>query len=241
VDTAAPTVGSVSPASSASNVALTANAEASFSEAIDQSTLTSNTFTLAKKDSTSSAPSVTAEVSYDPASSKATLDPASDLEANTTYSATIKGGSDGVKDRAGNALTQDYSWTFTTTAPPPDTTKPTVQSLVATDLSGNVPLRKTSFKATFSEKMKTSTLNTTNFKLSKCSSTKDLACTTQITNAPVTPSTDGLSATLNPYGTTSTLLAKNTKYKVVVFTGAQDLAGNALAAEKVSYFTTGSS
>lgn len=243
VDTTAPTVGSVSPASSASNVALTANAEASFSEAIDQSTLTSGTFTLTRKGSTSSPPPVSAKVSYDPASSKATLDPASDLEANTTYTATIKGGSDGAKDRAGNALVNDYSWTFTTTAPPPDTTKPTVQSLVATDLSGNVPLRKTSFKATFSEKMKTSTLSTTTFKLYKCSSTTSTTCTTQIaaTDAPVTPSTDGLSATLNPYGTTSTLLAKNTRYKVVVTTGAQDLAGNALAQEKSSYFNTGRS
>jgi hypothetical protein len=46
---------------------------------------------------------------------------------------------------------------------------------------------------------------------------------------------------LNPYGTDSTLLAKNTKYKTVVTTGAKDLADNALAQEKVSYFTTGSS
>ena len=40
--------------------------------------------------------------------------------------------------------------------------------------------------------------------------------------------TDGLRATINPYGTSSTLLAANTKYQVVVTTGSQDLAGNAL-------------
>ena len=243
VDTTAPTVGNVSPADAASDVALTANVEASFSDWIDSQTLTSDTFTLTKQGSTIQ---VAAKVTYDSTSHKATLDPTSDLEANTTYTATVKSGSDGVKDQAGNALEQDYSWTFTTIdppAPPPDTTKPTVDSLLATDLGGNVPLRKTSFKATFSEKMKTTTLSTSTFKLFKCSSTTSTNCTTQIAaaDAPVTPSSDGLSATLDPYGPTSTtLLAKNTKYKVVIITGAQDLAGNALAQEKVAYFTTGS-
>jgi hypothetical protein len=42
------------------------------------------------------------------------FDPASNLEPNTTYKATIKGGSTGAKDLAGNSLQQDYSWSFTT-------------------------------------------------------------------------------------------------------------------------------
>jgi hypothetical protein len=37
-----------------------------------------------------------------------------------------------------------------------------------------------------------------------------------------------LRATLNPHGTSSTLLAARTRYKAVVTTGAKDLAGNAL-------------
>jgi hypothetical protein len=49
-----------------------------------------------------------------------------------------------------------------------------------------------------------------------------------VTNVTVTLSADGLKATLNPYGTSSTLLATRTKYKAVVTTGARDLAGNAL-------------
>jgi hypothetical protein len=52
--------------------------------------------------------------------------------------------------------------------------------------------------------------------------------TTQITNVTVIPSTDGLKATLNPFGTSTTLLAKSTKYKAVVTTGAKDVAGNPL-------------
>jgi hypothetical protein len=44
--------------------------------------------------------------------------------------------------------------------------------------------------------------------------------TTQVTNVTVTLSSGGLKATLTPYGTSSTLLAANTRYKAVVTTGA---------------------
>ena len=118
-----------------------------------------------------------------------------------------------------------------------DKTAPTVSSLVATDKSRTgVPLRKTKFRANFSEAMDTLTLNTSTFKLYKCASSTDTTCTTQITNVTVTPSSDGLSVTLYP----STLLEAKTKYKMVVSTGAEDLAGNALAQQKDAYFTTGS-
>ena len=53
-----------------------------------------------------------AAVSY--ASQVATLNPSADLEAGTTYIATVKGGTAGVKDVAGNALASDSSWRFTT-------------------------------------------------------------------------------------------------------------------------------
>ena len=85
------------------------------------------------------------------------------------------------------------------------------------------------------------------FKLYKCSSTTSTTCTTRITNVTVAPSTDGLKATLNPYGTSSTLLASTTKYKAVITTGATDLASRALDQDpsasgnqqKAWYFTTG--
>jgi Bacterial Ig-like domain len=49
---------------------------------------------------------------------------------------------------------------------------------------------------------------------------------------------DKLKATLNPFGTTTTLLARNTKYKGVISTGTKDLAGNSLAQQKSWTFTT---
>jgi len=122
VDTTAPVISNVSPADQSQNVPLATNVEATFSENMDASdtdgdpsTLTPSTFTLTKQGSSTP---VGARVSYDSASKKATLDPSSDLEANTTYTATIKGGSTGAEDLAGNALAQDYTWTFTTAAPP---------------------------------------------------------------------------------------------------------------------------
>jgi Ca2+-binding RTX toxin-like protein len=65
------------------------------------------------KQGTTSTP-IAASVSYDSATRKASLNPSADLESGATYTATIKGGSEGVKDSAGNALAADKSWSFTT-------------------------------------------------------------------------------------------------------------------------------
>jgi hypothetical protein len=119
VDTIAPRVVHVSPADAATEVALGTNVEASFSEAMDPNSITDQTFTL--KEQGSSNP-VAARVLYDGASKKATLYPAVPLEADTSYTATIKGGSSGVKDLPGNALTADKVWTFATV----DTRSPAV-------------------------------------------------------------------------------------------------------------------
>jgi hypothetical protein len=127
VDTTAPTVGSVSPQDGATGVALWANVEATFSEAMDPATLTTGTFTLARQDLLGllSTP-VSATVTYDAASKKATLNPDANLQVGATYTAIVKGGSSGAKDAAGNPLAADKIWSFTTTTSA-DTTAPTVQ------------------------------------------------------------------------------------------------------------------
>src|SRR5439155_4796212 len=43
-----------------------------------------------------------------------TLDPSQPLASLTSYTATLKGGSGGITDGAGNPLAGDRSWTFTT-------------------------------------------------------------------------------------------------------------------------------
>ena len=120
-DTTPPTVTDVAPADGATGVAGTTNVEATFSEAMDENSVeTAGNFTLVKQGTTP----VAATVSYDPATNKATLNPNTDLEAGVTYTATVKGGANGVKDAAGNPLAADKVWTFTTTATPTDTTPP---------------------------------------------------------------------------------------------------------------------
>ena len=114
-DTVPPTVSGVVPTEGASGVNATANTEAAFSEGMDPATITSSTFTLTKQGASQP---LTAQVSYDTATKKATLDPTADLEASATYTATIKGGTSGVKDLAGNPLGADKTWSFSTPTPP---------------------------------------------------------------------------------------------------------------------------
>jgi hypothetical protein len=57
---------------------------------------------------------VSATVAYDPTTKTATLTPGAALEAGVTYTATVMGGSGGVKDVAGNALAADTTRSFTT-------------------------------------------------------------------------------------------------------------------------------
>ena len=136
-DTTAPTVGGVSPAEGATGVASGTNVAATFSEDVDPATVTTTNFKLVPEGGSN----VAATVSYDGASKKATLDPSADLEAGKKYTATV---TTGVKDKAGNALAADKTWSFTTTGPAttspvttnPETTAPTAvvapSSLTAT-------------------------------------------------------------------------------------------------------------
>ena len=103
-----------------------------------------------------------------------------------------------------------------------DTIKPHVSTATPTGMG---VARGTNLTATFSEKMDPLSITKSTFKLFKV---KPDGSTTQITNVSVKLSTDGLVAKLNPFGTSSTLLSANTKYKGIITTGAKDVAGNQL-------------
>jgi len=116
------------PGSGAMQVARTANVQAYFNHDMKASTITSSTFKIRKQGTTTwlgatrSVNNTISPTSTNGSSqSVATLNPNSDLAANTTYQVLIVGGSSGVKDVNGNALSANKSWTFTT-VPPPDTT-----------------------------------------------------------------------------------------------------------------------
>ena len=132
-----------------------------------------------------------------------------------------------VSDNATNQTTRTNTVKIDQTAPTVIGVKP---GAGATELS-----RRTNVVATFSEKMQKSTLTKANFKLYKVSSATG---TIQITNGTVTPNLAGTKVKLDPYGSSTRVLEKNTRYKAVVTTGVKDLAANALGAEKVWYFRT---
>ena len=148
-DTVAPTVNGVTPADGTPDVAVTANVEATFSEAMDPVTLSGSTFTLVKQGSSQS---VTATVSYDAATKKATLDPSTELDPGATYTATVKGGTVGAKDLAGNPLGVDKAWSFSTAAaplPPSDITAP--ETTIDSGPSGTINVAEATFTFSASE------------------------------------------------------------------------------------------
>ena len=109
-DTTPPTVVGVSPPGGGVGVSPAANVVVTFSEAMDASTISGTTFILTAPGNTA----VTAAVAYNAATNVATLTPSSTLAAGTTYTATVIGGTGGVKDLAGNALAANVTWSFTT-------------------------------------------------------------------------------------------------------------------------------
>ena len=117
-DTTPPVVLNVTPAPASTGVPLASTVTAAFSEAIDPASLTSSTFGL--RDQAGAA--IPATVTYDSGTRTATLATTAGLLAQTTYIATVDGGVNGVRDRAGNALASDFGWSFTTGAstPPSD-------------------------------------------------------------------------------------------------------------------------
>ncbi len=109
VDTTPPTVTVTSPVAGATNVPTSANMAATFSEAMNAATISTTTFEL--RDPSNAL--VPAAVTYDSANKVAALDPVLSLTGGATYTATVKGGSSGVKDVAGNALATNRTWSFT--------------------------------------------------------------------------------------------------------------------------------
>jgi uncharacterized protein (TIGR03437 family) len=213
-DTTRPTVTSASPNNGASNVALGNTLTATFSKAMNPFTISNTTFTLAQGNTL-----VAGAVSYTGVT--ATFTPAASLSRNVAFTATI---TTGAKDLAGNTLASNYVWSFTTGATA-DTVRPTIISTVPA-YNANSVTTTTNLVANFSKSMNPLSIGTATFLLQQG--------TTQI---PGTVTYAGTSATFRP----AINLAPNTLFTATITTGVADLAGNALAANYVWNFTTGSS
>jgi hypothetical protein len=213
-----PTVISTAPMNLATSVPINQALSAIFSTAMDPAAIDAMTFTLAGPGATP----VTGVVSYVVAGAVATLKPSVNLAPNTVYTATITTGS---KDLVGIAMAQNFVWTFTTGAASV-TISPTVIATVPLNAATNVPINL-ALSATFSEAMNGATINATTFKL------------TGQGGAPVSGLVAYAAIANTLTFTPSANLATNTLFTATITTGAQDLAGNALAANYVWSFTTG--
>jgi len=210
-DTTNPTVTATTPVKAATDVPIGNKLSATFSEAMNPSTITTSTFTLKQ-----GANAIPGAVTYSGVT--AVFTPASYLASGTVYTATI---TTGAKDLAGNALASNYVWSFTTGASQ-STSAPTVISTLPVNRATGVPISN-KLTATFSEAMDPLTITTTTFTLQQG---------TIAVSGAVTYS--GVTAVFTP---TNNLVA-NTVYTATITTGAKDLAGNALASNYVWSFTT---
>ncbi len=210
-DETAPSVLSVSPAQNATSVAVNNKPMVTFSEAMNQSTVTSSTFLL-KQGATTVPGTVTGS------GSTATFSPTTALVNNTVYTATI---TSAAKDVSGNTLAANYTWSFTT-ASITDATAPTVLSVSPAQNATSVAVNYKPM-VTFSEAMNQSTVTSSTFTLKQGSTT--IAGT-------VTGS--GSAATFTP----SAALSNNTVYTVTITAGVKDAAGNSMASNYSWSFTT---
>jgi hypothetical protein len=212
-DTIPPTVVSTSPEDGATGAAINGIVVATFSEAMDASSINGGTFTLAGPSG-----AVSGTVVYDAASLSARFVPSAPLAPNALYTTTV---TVGVRDQAGNFLRAAVAWTFTTAhaedAPP---------AVVATiPGAGALVAPNSSLIAVFSEAMNPATVSASTFTVAPASGGAPLAGTVQYDDA-------SRSAIL------TAPLAGSTQYTATLTTGAQDLVGNALAAPAAWTFST---
>jgi hypothetical protein len=203
-----PSVVSTVPANGATAIAVNTPISATFSQAMDPTTISTATFILTGPGATPVSGTVTH------AGTTATFTLTTVLTTSTLYTATI---TTSAKNPAGVALAANYVWTFTTA--PPAMIVSTIPANAATAVAVNTPI-----SATFSEAMNSATINAATFTLTGPGATSVAGVVTY----------SGTIATFTP----SALLATGTLFTATITTGAKDPGGAALAANFEWTFTT---
>ena len=104
-------VSSVTPESDATNVPVNTEISATFSEALDTSTVTTDSVYVTDKDGKA----VDGTVTYNADDKKVVFTPSADLAYSTTYTVTL---TTAIKSESGTPLADNASWSFTTEAKP---------------------------------------------------------------------------------------------------------------------------
>ena len=215
-----PTVATTNPASGATVVPLNQKIAVTFNQAMNPATLTAaGTFTVAIA---GGGAAVAGTVTYVAAANTAIFKPTANLAASTNYTATI---TVAAQSASGNALAA-YTWNFKT-GTNVNSTPPTVVSTLPASAAMTVPTN-TVVTATFSKAMDPTGVTTSG------TFTVAVAGVGGAT-VPGTVQYAGTTATFTP---TSALTATK-QYTATITTAAEDLTGNALAANYVWSFTTG--
>ncbi len=209
-----PTVVSVTPPNASGTVCPNTIVTATFSEAMNPSSLDGSTVTLTGP----GAAPVAGQVTYDASSDTAVFTPTSSLTLSTLYTATI---TTGAQDMFGNSLASDFVWTFTTGANPCQPPAPPISVTPPNGSPGVCP--NIVVAATFPQAMDPATINAATFTVAPG------------VTGTITHDSSNTIFTFTPSGN----LALSTLYTVTITTGAKDPFGNALASNFVWNFTTG--
>lgn len=207
-----PTVISTDPLADATNRGIDEKISATFSVAMDPSTITSSSFTLKQ----GTVP-IAGAVSY--TGTTATFTPTVALAPNALHTATLTTAS---KNVAGTSLSKDVTWNFTTGGLP-DTSLPTVTLTDPANNATGIALNKAAV-VTFSETMDQATINSVTFTVKQGSTSIAGTVTKSATTATFTPTSN---------------LEYSKMYTATISTGVKDVAGNALATNYAFSFTTG--
>lgn len=208
-----PLITATNPKHQAVNVPINKIITATFNKNMKASTISSASFMIMN-----GPVSIPGSISYNETNFTITFVPSNYLTSSTTYTGKVLRT---ITDDMGNALQEDYIWTFTTTAP--DLIAPIVISTSPVNTETNVALNKT-IRATFSEAMNPSTISNSTFIVKQ--------------GGIVVTGTVSYSGNTAYFKHTTNFLAGAT-YNATITTGAQDLAGNALASNYTWSFDTG--
>ncbi|WP_293872485.1 Ig-like domain-containing protein [Flavobacterium sp.] len=205
-----PVVTATNPLDNTTNVPLNQIITVTFNEEINPATINQTSFTIVGTSA------ITGNISY--SGTSATFTPNVNLAPNMTYVGTL---TTAVKDLNGNALQQNYNWSFTTGA----TLQPRVIATNPTNNEINVVLNKV-LSASFNMPMNPLTINASTFTLKQ----GVISIAGVVTFAGNTA-----------YFTPNVNLTANMIYTATITTGASNTAGTPINNNYVWNFTTGTS